>query len=122
VKAGVVIAVVVALVAGVGLGLHPELLRRAGQALGTGDSTPETGAALSKAGVHKCSGANGVLYLDHACPPGTREVAASGGAVTVMSFPAPPKPAASGPRLMQGMSPEEVDKFRDRMIEQAANR
>jgi hypothetical protein len=123
-KAGVVIAIVAAVGAGVGLGMHPEFMRRVASGMATGHSSPSTGAALSAAGVHKCQGSSGVLYVDHACPEGTRELAANGGTVNVMSLPKPrPAPAAaSGSRLVQGMSPEEVDRMRDRMIEDAANR
>lgn len=123
-KPAVVIAIVAALALGLGLGMHPELLRRIAPGLSSGDASPRTGAALSAAGVHKCQGAGGALYVDHACPKGTRELAADGGTVTVVPFPKapPPQAAASGSRLVQGMSPEEVDRVRDRMIEQTANR
>jgi hypothetical protein len=123
-KAGVVIAIVAALVAGIGLGTHPEILGRIAPSLAPGGVAVPTGAALSAAGVHKCQGAGGVLYVDHACPPGTRELAANGGSVNVMAFPkpAPASSATSGAGLIQGMSREEVDRLRDRMIEQAANR
>jgi hypothetical protein len=122
-KPGIAIAIVAALAIGVGLGMHPELLRRIAPGLSSGDASPRTGPALSAAGVHKCQGAGGVSYVDHACPPGSRELAANGGTVNVVAFPkAPPKASASGPGLVQGPSQEEVDRMRDRAIEQAANR
>jgi hypothetical protein len=123
-KTGAVIAVVVAIVVAVGVGTHPQAVRRVLPGLSPGGVAMPTGAALSAAGVHKCQGAGAVLYVDHACPPGTRELAANGGTVNVVPFPKAPPPAtaASGPGLIQGMSPAEVDRMRDRMIEQAANR
>jgi hypothetical protein len=63
-----------------------------------------------------------VLYADQACPPGSRELAAGGGTVSVMAFPKPAPAQASAPRLVQGLSGEEVERLRDRMIEDAANR
>ena len=123
-KPAVIIAIVAALAAGIGLGMHSGILSCLAPALKPDGVSPRTGAVLSAAGVHKCQGAGGVLYVDHACPPGTRELRADGGTVTVVPFPnaAPAKSAASGAGLIQGMSPEEVDRMRDRMIEQAANR
>jgi len=123
-KLGVAIAVVAAIAVAVYVGMRPELVGRVAPSLSSGGVSPHTGAALSAAGVHKCQGAGGVLYVDHACPQGTRELAANGGTVTVVPFPKapPPQSAGSGPRLVQGMSPEEVDRVRDRLIEQAANR
>jgi hypothetical protein len=123
-KPGVVLALAAALAIGTGLGMHPELLRRVVPGLSSGGASPHTGAALSTAGVHKCQGPSGVLYIDHACPAGTRETAADGGTLSVVTFPkaAPATPAASDPRLLQAMSREEVDRMRDRMIEEAANR
>jgi len=123
-KPAVFLVVLAAIAAGVFASMHPELVGRVAPGLSSGGASPHTGATLSAAGVHKCQGAAGVLYVDHACPAGSRELAADGGTVTVVPFPkaAPPKTAASGPGLVQGMSPEEVERTRDRMIEQAANR
>lgn len=85
-------------------------------------TTTET---LHAAGVHKCQTAGGILYVDAACPKGSRELAASGGTVTVMPFPKPapvPSSGVLGGPLVQGMSPEERDRLRDKTIEDAANR
>ncbi len=96
--------------------------------LGVGDATQATGATLQAAGVHKCQGAGGVTYLDRPCPKGSRELAANGGAVTVMSFPksaAPAEPGASGvrgSRIVEGMRVEERDRLREKQIDDAANR
>jgi hypothetical protein len=124
VKAGVVLAVAVALVAGVLLGLHPEILRRVVPGLAAGGAAAPTGASLSSAGVRKCRTASGILYADQACPPGSHEIAANGGTVNVVSFPkpAPAEAAASGSRIVEGMSPDEINRMRDRMIDQASSR
>jgi hypothetical protein len=92
------------------------------------DAAPSTGAALAAAGVHKCQSASGIAYLDRPCPRGSRELAADGGAVTVISLPRPaPRPgeAASGVLggpLVEGFGQEEADRLRDRQVEAAANR
>ena len=87
---------------------------------------PTTTETLHAAGVHKCQTPGGILYVDAACPKGSRELAANGGSVTVMPFPKPvPSAPASdvlGRPLVQGMSPQERDRLRDKMIEDAANR
>ena len=90
--------------------------------------TPQTGATLKAAGVHKCVGAGGTRYVDGPCPHGTRETAANGGTMTVTSFPKPvPSPSSlassvlGGP-LVKPMDPEERDRLRDKAIEDAANR
>lgn len=106
------------------------IVRRASEAtgLGSGDSTPATGKSLAAAGVHKCQTAGGIVYVDHACPRGSRELSANGGAVTVMSFPkaAPPPDAPGsgllGAPLVKGMSVEERDRLREKQIDDAANR
>lgn len=91
-------------------------------------AAPTTTETLHAAGVHKCQTPGGILYVDAACPKGSRELAANGGTVTVMPFPKPaPAPSALasgvlGRPLVQGMSPEERDRLRDKMIEDAANR
>lgn len=101
-------------------------VRQATQAVGLPgrDSTPSTHEALAAAGVHKCRTASGIVYLDKPCPKGSTELAANGGAVTVMSFPKPaaePSALASGP-LVKGFGKEEIDRLRDKQIEDAANR
>jgi hypothetical protein len=105
------------------------VMRQATQAAGLSrDSTPATAQTLAAAGVHKCRTATGIVYLDRPCPKGSTELAANGGAVTVMSFPKPaPKaePGASnvlGGPLVKGFSKEEIDRMRDQQIEAAANR
>ena len=90
-----------------------------------GGSTPPT---LQVAGVHKCLGASGTSYVDGPCPRGSREVAATGGTMTVTSFPKPvPTPSALAPGVLGGpivkpMSNEERDRLRDKQVEDAANR
>ena len=98
------------------------------------EATPDTARTLAAAGVHKCRVGSRVVYSDQACPAGSRELAADGGTVTVMSFPKPSiaqaaAPAfaaiasgvASGP-LIQGMSPQQIDQMREKMIQQAGDR
>ncbi len=103
---------------------------RAAQAMGlsTQGSTPSTAATLQAAGVHKCVGAGGTVYIDGPCPGGSREVAANGGTMTVTSFPKPmPTPSALasgvlGGALVKPIDPEERDRLREKAIDDAANR
>jgi hypothetical protein len=88
-------------------------------------STPPT---LQSAGVHKCVSARGTSYIEGRCPDGSHEVAATGGTLTVTSFPKPvPTPSAlasgvfGGP-IVKPMSNEERDRLRDKQVEDAANR
>jgi len=101
-------------------------LAGAARAIGAGEnSTPDAAATFRNAGVHKCIGAHGTSYSDGPCPAGTREAAASGGTVTVTSFPKPvpaPGSAAFGGPLVKPMDPDERDRLRDKAIEDAANR
>ncbi len=96
--------------------------------LSTEGATPDTAATLQAAGVHKCVGAGGTRYTDGACPAGTREVAATGGAVTVTSFPKPtpspgaPASAAFGGPIVKPMDPQERDRLRDKAVEDAMKR
>jgi len=88
-------------------------------------TTPDAAATFKAAGVHKCVGAHGTSYSDGPCPAGTREVAASGGTVTVTSFPKPapaPSSSALGGPIVKPMDPDERDRLRDKAIEDAANR
>jgi hypothetical protein len=103
---------------------------RAARAIGvsTESSTPLTAPTLKAAGVHKCVGPEGTSYVDSACPRGTREVVANGGTMTVTSFPKQaPSPSAlassvlGGP-LIKPMDPEERDRLREKVIDDAANR
>jgi hypothetical protein len=129
-KAVAVVAGVVALLAGAWIGRDTALESRVRRSVGltSGDATPSTSETLKSAGVHKCQGAGGITYLDRPCPRGSRELAANGGTVTVMSFPkvAPAAPAAAsglmGGPIVKGMSREEIDKLRDKQVEDAANR
>ena len=96
---------------------------------GAADSTtPDTAATLKAAGVHKCQGASGTSYVDGACPAHTREVAATGGTLTVTSFPRPaPPPGAQaspvlGGPLVKGMDADERDRLRDKAVDDAMNR
>jgi len=128
-KLRLVIAVVVAL----GLAAAAAWFQRGSPTLSgivpTQGSTPETGATLKAAGVHKCVGGGRTSYVDGAaCPAGTHEVAASGGTMTVTSFPKPkPAPGAGasspfGGPIVKPMDPEERDRLRDKAIEDAMNR
>jgi len=88
-------------------------------------TTPDAAATFKAAGVHKCVGAHGTTYSDGPCPAGTREAAASGGTVTVTSFPKPaPAPSSSvlGGPIVEPMDPDERDRLRDKAIEDAASR
>ena len=93
-----------------------------------GNETPDAAAAFKAAGVHKCVDGHRTSYIDGPCPPGAREAAASGGAVTVTSFPRPapiPSSLAStvlGGPIVKPMDPDERDRLRDKAIEDAANR
>ncbi len=127
---------VIATVVALGLGLASWFYRgsapvaSAARAIGVQveSTTPETGATLRAAGVHKCVGAHGTAYVDGPCPAGSREVAAHGGTMTVTSFPKPaPTPASLASAVLGGavlkpMDPEERDRLRDKAIEDAANR
>jgi len=126
------------IVAAVGAGLwigrdHCATLDYVTHAVGLpgGDSTPATGPALAAVGVHKCQTAAGVTYSDRPCAKGVRELAANGGTVTVMSFPkaAPPPevgasggPGLIGSPIVKGFTPEQVDRLREKAIDDAANR
>jgi len=124
--AGIVVG---AIAVGAWYGRDSAVVRDAAHAVGLGhDATPSTGQALRAAGVHKCQTAAGVVYSDQPCPKGSRELAANGGAVTVMNFPkAAPAPASAasgllGGPLMKGFSQEEIDRLREKQIDAAANR
>ena len=97
----------------------------AARVLGLSPATPPT---LQAAGVHKCVGARGTVYSDGPCAAGSREVAASGGAVTVMAFPkVKPVPAAAASGLLVAplvapMDAAERDRLRDKAIDDAMNR
>ena len=100
-------------------------LAAARRAVGLSPDTPPT---LQAAGVRKCVGSRGTVYTDGPCAAGSREVAASGGTVTVMSFPEPvPAPASSasgvlGAPIVKPMDPDERDRLRDKAVDDAANR
>lgn len=88
-------------------------------------TTPQTASTLKAAGVHKCVGSTGTSYVDGPCPRGTHEVAASGGTMTVTSFPKPaaaPASALFGGPIVKPMDNAERDRLRDKAIEDAANR
>ncbi len=88
-------------------------------------TTPQTAPTLKAAGVHKCVGGAGTSYIDGPCPHGTHEVAATGGTMTVTSFPKPaaaPASALFGGPIVKPMDPAERDRLRDKAIEDAANR
>ena len=100
-------------------------LATARRALGLSPAAPPT---LQAAGVHKCVGARGTVYTDGPCAAGSREVAASGGTVTVMAFPKPAATPASmasgllGGPLVKTMDPDERDRLRDKGVDDAMNR
>ena len=100
-------------------------LSTARRVLGLSADAPPT---LQAAGVHKCVGARGTVYTDGPCAAGSREVAARGGTVAVMSFPkAAPAPASSasgllGGPIVQSVDPGERDRLRDRAVDDAMNR
>jgi hypothetical protein len=89
------------------------------------DSAPDAGRALAAAGVHKCRVGAQVVYTDQPCPRGSRELAATGGTVSVVPFPQPAAPTASGiasGALIRGMNQEQIEQLREKMIEQAGDR
>ena len=100
-------------------------LATAERAVGLSPGTPPT---LQAAGVHKCVGSRGTVYTDGPCATGSREAAASGGAVTVMSFPKPVPATASsasgilGAPIVKPMDPDERDRLRDKAVDDAMNR
>lgn len=125
----IIVLVAAAAAAGAWLSRDTAPLRGLMRPLGlSSGAAPDTATTLAAAGVHKCRGAAGVVYSDHACTRGSREVSATGGTVTVMPFPkAAPEstsaaPAASAPQIVQALSREEIDRMRDQQIDQAANR
>jgi hypothetical protein len=122
---------VIAIVVALGLALAAWFFRAspmfAGAARAIGvqheNATPDAAATFKDAGVHKCVGGHGTSYGDGPCPAGTREAGASGGTVTVTSFPKPtPGSSALGGPIVKPMDPEERDRLRDKAIEDAANR
>lgn len=136
----IVVAAVVVVLAGAWFLRDAALLRPVATRLGvaSGDGAPGTAKSLAAAGVHKCRVGARIVYADRPCPPDSRELAADGGTMTTVSFPkADPNPipgtgiapalaaiasgAASG-ALIQGMSREEVDQMREKMIQQAGGR
>jgi len=131
------IRIVIAVVVALGLAAAAWFYRGSPALVGVGNAvgvpaastTPETGATLKAAGVHKCVGGGRTSYVDGAaCPAGSHEVAASGGTMTVTSFPKP-KPApgaiassAFGGPIVKPMDPDERDRLRDKAIDDAMNR
>ncbi len=101
---------------------------RRGVGLPVDNVAPSTTETLHAAGVHKCQTSDGILYVDAACPKGSRELAANKGTMTVVSFPRPaPAPSALasgvlGRPIVEGMSVEERDRLRDKQIDDAMNR
>jgi hypothetical protein len=131
-KVAAVILGVVALGVGAWIGRDSAAMSSAVRAVGgrSGNVAPATGETLAAAGVHKCQAGGRIFYLDSPCPKGSRELVANGGTVTVMSFPkAAPAPASeaaasgiAGGRLVKGMSREEIDRMREKQVDDAANR
>jgi hypothetical protein len=118
-------ALVLALAAAAWLLRDSPALATARRAVGLSPDPPPT---LQAAGVHKCVGSRGTVYTEGPCAAGSREVAASGGTVTVMSFPKPVPGAASsasgilGEPVVKPMDPDERDRLRDKAIDDAMNR
>ena len=106
------------------------LVERIAQPLGlpSPDATPDTAKTLAAAGVHKCRVGSRIVYIDQACPVGSKELAANGGTMTITSFPKPaPEPGAiasaiAGGALVKPMDREERDRLREKQIDDAANR
>jgi hypothetical protein len=73
--------------------------------------------AGSTAGLHKCVQGSQVLYTDGACPAGTRPLAVTGGAVTVVPGTRAAAPAASVPNVRDLLVPKEETSLRDKMME-----
>jgi hypothetical protein len=131
-----VVVVVVAALAGAWFARDSALLRPVAAWLGVppADATQGTAKSLAAAGVHKCRVGARVVYADQPCPAGSRELAANGGTVTVVSFPKPAPGAGIAPTLaavasgvasgalIQGMGQAEVDRMRDKLIQQAGDR
>jgi hypothetical protein len=104
-------------------------LAAAARAIGLSvESSTPSASTLKAAGVHKCVGPEGTSYADGPCPRGTREAAANGGTVTVMSFPKPtPLPASMASGILGGpmvkpMDPDERDRLRDKAVDDAMRR
>lgn len=79
-------------------------------------------AAAPAAPPRKCVSAAGVLYTtDPACPPGSREQAASGGTLTVVAAPAkaPASAASAQPLLRQLADPEGSAALQSKRMEKA---
>ena len=128
-KPFIVVGVVIGLLAGAWFARDAAPLRPVVARLGVApaDAAPDTAKTLAAAGVHKCRVGARVVYSDQPCPAGSRELAANGGTVTVMSFPKPapvPASAASGlaGALVKGLSRDEIDVLRDKQVEDAAKR
>ncbi len=133
---GLVAVIVAGALGAAWVGRDSSLLRTVAARLGVppADATPDTAATLAAAGVHKCRVGARTVYSDQACPAGSRELAANGGTVTVMSFPKPSLAQAVAPTvaaiaasvasapLIPRMSHDEIDQARDRMIRQAGDR
>jgi hypothetical protein len=79
-----------------------------------------------QAGLRKCVTGSRVAYSDQPCPPGSREEAIRGGAVTVVSMPKPTadpaSDAGSAPRLVKADSKEAIDRQREKAVEDAMKR
>jgi hypothetical protein len=75
------------------------------------------GATGTAAGLHKCVQGSQVLYTDAACPAGTRPLAITGGAVSVLPGTPAAAPAASRPNMRDLLAPKEEQSLRDKMME-----
>ncbi len=89
---------------------------------GLTQSTDPLIAAPASQPPRKCLAADGsLLYSSEACPAGMREQAIRGGTVTVLQ--APPRPPASSasaqPLLHQLVDQAEIDRLRERRLDQA---
>lgn len=87
--------------------------------------TPASDKPAASSGLRRCERNGTTLYTNEACPPGSRELGVSGGAVSVVpAFKAPPSAAsdaASGiPTARDMLRPHTGDgEMRQKMIERA---
>ena len=101
----------------------PQALSGLPQAVSPGPAPP-----AAAAGVRKCRGAQGLVYTDGACPPGTREEALDGAlsvlpAVRPPTVAPPPDAAGSAQTPLRRLAgPDDSAAHRERVLEQALGR
>lgn len=79
--------------------------------------------------MRKCKKGDSVVYTDAACPTGSREMAVSGGTVTVVDGPKPPPGEAQGepqgphrPNVRDLLGPDRGQSLADKQMERAMSR